>query len=169
MLHGPLILPKFKSCRTSYLKNYMPKNDKNVGKVRAVQVVATTERILDSRLLMYIVQQNIFWKTFIKVFSLHHYASFGTFCVQIGQLFAAQWVFKHSEEFRNRRHFPSRTANCQFSNILQRLTVPRIIDQFWRKRCQMKRKDVDYKLLNEFFQRYFVVYEQSAVENSSTN
>ena len=60
MLHGPLILPKFKSCRTSYLKNYMPKNDKNVGKVRAVQVVATTERILDSRLLMYIVQQNIF-------------------------------------------------------------------------------------------------------------
>ena len=32
--------------------------------------------------------------------------------------------------------------------------------------CQKKRKDVDYKLLKEFFQKYFVVHEQSAVENS---
>ena len=76
------------------------------------------------------LQQNIFGKTLIEVCSLHLYASFGTFCVQIGQLFAAQWVFKHSEEFRNRRHFPSKTANCRFSNIFQRLTVPRIMDQF---------------------------------------
>ena len=44
--------------------------------------------------------------------------------------------------------------------------MPRIIDQFWRKRCQKKRKDVGYKLLYEFFQKYFVVREQSAVENS---
>ena len=76
------------------------------------------------------VQQNIFGKTLIEVSSLHLYASFGTFCVQIDQLFAPQWVFKHSEEFRNRRHFPLKTANCRFSNILQRLTVPRIMDQF---------------------------------------
>ena len=72
---------------------------------------------------------NIFEKTQIKNCSLHLYASFGTFCVQIGQLLAPQWVFKHSEEFRNRGHFPSKTANSRFSNILQRLTVPRIIDQ----------------------------------------
>ena len=39
-------------------------------------------------------------------------------------------------------------------------------DQFGCKRCQKKRKDVDYKLLSEFFQKYFVVHEQSAVENS---
>ena len=64
------------------------------------------------------VQLNIFGKTLIKVCSLHLYASFGTFCVQIGQLLVPQWVFKHSEEFRNRRHFPSKTANCRFSNIL---------------------------------------------------
>ena len=64
------------------------------------------------------VQPNIFGKTLIEVCSLHLYASFGTFCVQIGQLFAPQWVFKHSEEFRNRRHFPSKAANCRFSNIL---------------------------------------------------
>ena len=64
------------------------------------------------------VQQNIFGKTLTEVCSLHLYASFGTFCVQIGQLFASQWVLKHSEEFRNRRHFPSKTANCRFSNIL---------------------------------------------------
>ena len=64
------------------------------------------------------VQLNIFGKTLIEVYSLHLYASFGTFCVQIGQLLVPQWVFKHSEEFRNRRHFPSKTANCRFSNIL---------------------------------------------------
>ena len=77
------------------------------------------------------------WKTLIEVGSPHLYACFGTFCVQIGQLFVAQWVLKHSEEFQNRRHFPSKTANYRFSNSL---TVPRIIDQFGRK-------DVDYQLL----------------------
>ena len=93
------------------------------------------------------VQQNIFEKTLIEGCSPHLYASFGTFCVQISQLFAAQWVFKQSEEFRNRRHFPSMRAICRFSNILQRLTMPQIIDQFGHKRCQMKRKDENYKIL----------------------
>ena len=32
---------------------------------------------------------NYFWKTLIEVGSSHLYASFGTFCVQIGQLFEA--------------------------------------------------------------------------------
>ena len=45
-------------------------------------------------------------------------------------------------------------------------TVVRMIDQFGRKRCQKKRKDVDYKILEEFFQKYFFVHEQSAVKNS---
>ena len=94
------------------------------------------------------------------------YASFGTFCVQIGQLFAAQWVFKHSEEFRNRRHFPSIAAICQLWKILQGLTVPRIIDKFGRKRCQKKRKDVDHTLQKKFIEKYFVVHEQSAIINS---
>ena len=31
-----------------------------------------------------------FEKTLLEVSSLHRYASFGTFCVQIGQLFEAQ-------------------------------------------------------------------------------
>ena len=31
--------------------------------------------------------------------------------------------------------------------IVQRLTAPQIIDQFRRKMCQKKGKDVDYKLL----------------------
>ena len=46
------------------------------------------------------------------------------------------------------------------SSILQRLTLPRMIDQFGRKMCQMKRKDVSYQLLLEFFQKYFVVHER---------
>ena len=44
--------------------------------------------------------------------------------------------------------------------------MPLIIDQFGRKRCQKKRKDVDYNLLLEFFQKYFVVHEQLAAKNS---
>ena len=44
--------------------------------------------------------------------------------------------------------------------------MPRIIDQFGRKRCQKKRKDVDYKLISEFFQKNFVIDEQSAIKNS---
>ena len=45
----------------------------------------------------------------------------------------------------NRRNFPSITAICRYHNILQRDTVPRLIDQFGRKRCQKKRTDADYK------------------------
>ena len=92
-------------------------------------------------------RQNIFGKIPIEVYSPHLYASFGTIYVQIDQLFAPQLVFKLSQEFQNRRHFPPKTANCRFSNILQRLTVPRMIYQFCRKIRQKKRKDVDYKLL----------------------
>ena len=65
------------------------------------------------------VQQNVFWISLIEVSSPHFYASFGTFCVQIGQLLGAQWVFKHSKEFRNRLHFPSKTVNCRFSTYFK--------------------------------------------------
>ena len=34
------------------------------------------------------------------------------------------------------------------------------------QRCQKMRKDMDYKLLQEFLQKEFVVHEQSAVRNS---
>ena len=106
------------------------------------------------------VQQKKFEKQLLEVYSPYLYASFGTFCVQISQLVKAQWVFKFSKEFRNRQHFPSKPAICRCSSILQRLTVPRIIDQFWRKRCQKKRKDMGYNLLQDFFQKYFVVHER---------
>ena len=74
------------------------------------------------------VQQNIVENNPIQVDSSHLYLSFGIFCVQIGQSFAAQWLFKHLEEFQTRRHFPSMAAICQSSNIvlLYRLTVPQI-------------------------------------------
>ena len=38
----------------------------------------------------YVCTERIFEKTFTEASSLHLYASFGTFCVQIGQLFEAQ-------------------------------------------------------------------------------
>ena len=81
------------------------------------------------------VQQKFFRKTLIEGCSLHLYASFGNFCVQIGQFF-------------------------------ERIPKSTTFDQFGRKRCQKKRKDVDYNLLLDFFQKYFVVHEQSAVKNT---
>ena len=45
------------------------------------------------------IQQNIFKKILLEIGSSHLYASFGTFCVQIGQLFEEQWFFKLSKEF----------------------------------------------------------------------
>ena len=95
-----------------------------------------------------IMYNKIFLNKLLQKFIEHIFALlFDIFYVQIGQLFAAQSVFKHLEEFRNRRHFASIRAICRFSNILQRLTVSHIIDQFQRKRCQKKRKDWGYKLL----------------------
>ena len=44
-------------------------------------------------------QQSIFEKTHIEVYSSHLHASFGTFSVESGQLFEAQWIFEHSQEF----------------------------------------------------------------------
>ena len=57
------------------------------------------------------------------------------------------------------------SRHSKTSNIFQRLTVLRIINQFGRKRCQRKRKGVSYHLLECFFQKYFVVHERSAVKN----
>ena len=105
---------------------------------------------INSGLFMY-CKTKYFWKTLIEVFSPHLYASFGTFYVQIGQSFAAQWVFKQSEEFRNRRNFSSMRAICRFSKILQRLTVPRKIYQFWRKRYQKSVKIGTTNFYKNFF------------------
>ena len=50
------------------------------------------ERIFDSPPFIY---NKIFLKkTLVEVCSPHLYASFGTFCAQIGQLFEAQWIFQ---------------------------------------------------------------------------
>ena len=40
------------------------------------------------------VEQNIFEEALKEACSPHLYASFDTFCAQIGQLFEAQWVFE---------------------------------------------------------------------------
>ena len=73
--------------------------------------------------------QQIFLKKLLLKFVVHIFTLLLTpFCVQIGQSFEARWVFKHSEEFRNWRHFASIAAICRFSNILQRFTEPRKID-----------------------------------------
>ena len=64
-------------------------------------------------------------------------------------------------------HFPSKIAILPFSDIFQRLTVPQKLTNLGAKGAKRrKRKDVSYQLLQEFFQKYFVAQERSAVKNS---
>ena len=58
--------------------------------------------------------------------------------------------FQTFGKIRNRRYYPSKTAILPFSNIFQRLTVPRNIDHFRHKRYQKKRKDVSYHFYKSF-------------------
>ena len=58
---------------------------------------------------------------------------------------------------RNWRRFPSKIVIWRFSNIFQRLTLPRIIDQVGRKRCQKKCKDVSFQLLYKFFFHFILM------------
>ena len=59
--------------------------------------------------------------------------SFGTFCVQIGQLFEPQFVcLKIDKSLLSKQN----VVDFGILMNIQRLTVPRIIDQFGRKRCQ---------------------------------
>ena len=51
---------------------------------------------------------NIFEKTLIEIRSHHLYASFGTFCAQIGQFFEAQWL---SESLKIDKLHPRKTSS----------------------------------------------------------
>ena len=53
-----------------------------------------------------------------------------------------------------------------FRNSSKCFTVPRKIDQFERKRCQKKRKGINYKLLKEFLQKCVFVNERLSVKVS---
>ena len=66
-----------------------------------------TERI-DSRLFMYnkLFLKKILLKLVVHIFTLHLSPLRPNWSITRG----TQWVFKDSEEFRNRRHFPLKTA-----------------------------------------------------------
>ena len=50
----------------------------------------------------------------------------------------------------------NKTENVISFTKIQRLTAPRIIDQFKRKMGQKKREYVKYQLLQEFFSKIFL-------------
>ena len=83
-----------------------------------------------------------------KYFCIQHsYASFDTFCVQSGQLFETQRVFEVCLKIDKLLSSKENVVDFGILPIIQRLTVPRIIDQFGPKMCQKKRKEGGYKLL----------------------
>ena len=93
------------------------------------------------------VQQKVFEKPYIVHCITHLYTSFGTFCTQIGQLFETLWVFEACLEIH--KLLSSKGNDVDFG------ILPRLIDQLGRKRCQKKRKDVEYKLLKKFNSKVF--------------
>ena len=110
-----------------------------------VHIILCDEIIFDSPPFIYHI---IFLKKLLKKFAAHIFTLLvGPFASKLVNYSRHSESFKHSEEFGNRRHFPLITAICQFSNILQRFTVPRIIDKFRRKTRQKKRKGMGYELL----------------------
>ena len=112
------------------------------------------------------VKQNISEQTLIKDVSLCLYASFGTFCVQIGQLFESQWAFEECLNIDKSSFSKEMYADFGILPNVQRLTAPLILGRFGRKSCQKKREDVNYQFLWEFFQKYFDVNELWAGKNS---
>ena len=89
-------------------------------------------------------QHNIFEKTPVEAGSSHLCDSFGTFYVQIGTLFEAQWVF---DKCMKTVKSPFSKENDVDFEFFRKFTVPWIIDQYGRKRCQKKRKGGSYALL----------------------
>ena len=98
-----------------------------------------------------------FWKISYRIGSSHLYASFGTFCVKIGQLFEAQWDLKLSKEFeidviflRKHRFYRFRTffkdslcleklkhlySNCAKRSVKMWATIPTSIRVFSKIFC----------------------------------
>ena len=88
--------------------------------------------------------------------SPHLYASFGTFCTKIGHLLETQGVFEVCLEIDKSLLSKENVLDFGiFPNVLS-LTVPRLIDQFGRKMCQKKRKDVDYTHLYKKICRFAI-------------
>ena len=83
------------------------------------------------------------------------------------QLFESQSVFEKYLKIEKKQFSKENVTDFEFSRILsnnQRHIVPRIIDQFGRKRHQKKREDMRYKLLSEFFQKQSAIHELQAVK-----
>ena len=99
--------------------------------------------------------KKLLWKVVVDIFKLllAHFAPKLVNYSRHNDSLKYVWKLTNVVDFRN------------LPNAL-RLTVPRMINQFGRKRCQKKRKVVGYKLLQEFFQKYFVVHQRSGVKNS---
>ena len=77
------------------------------------------------------------------------------YVVDIFTLLLAHFASKLVNYSRHGRISKSTTFSiatiCLFPKIFQILTVPRMIDQFGRKRCQQKRKDVATNFWKNFF------------------
>ena len=82
------------------------------------------------------VQKNIFEKNSHRSWysSSHLYTSFVNFCVQIDQLFEAQWVFEKCLNMVKWLFLKENAVDFEFFRKFE-ISLSRIIDQFWRKRC----------------------------------
>ena len=109
-----------------------------------------TERIFDNQPFMYIkvFLKKLLWKLVALIFTLL-LASFASKLAKIWRHSAVGlWKFFENGKIAV---FEGECRRFRIIPKVLRLTVPRIIDQCGRKRCQKKRKDESYQLLKEFF------------------
>ena len=101
-------------------------------------------------------QTNFFEEKIYKICSLLNNASFGTFCISIGQLLELHWVFEGS--VKSAVFTFLKQNQCKTKNFLhlQRLSLTQAIDKFGRKRYQMKHYLMGYTCNEYFASKYFV-------------
>ena len=101
------------------------------------------------------LQQSIFEKTLLKDCRSHVYASFDTFCVQIGQLFDTQWVFDFFLKTVKSLFSKSLKSHCDLNNFLP----------IWTQKLPIEAYRVELSTFIRAFQKYFVVYERERERN----
>ena len=104
------------------------------------------------------VKQNIFENTLVEACSPNLYASFGTFCVEIGQLCETQWVFEACLKINKSLSWKENSSDhlkthCAANN-----------GPIWTQKVPKRSvKMSTTSFYKSFFKKYVGIHEQSAV------
>ena len=129
-----------------------------------IYVFICIERFFDDQPLMcnnFLLRK----KNLIDGCNSHLYASFELFWTQIGQSFEAKWVFEICLQVE-KSLLEGKCPRLRKSSDCLKCHSAAKNCPIWTQDMPREVKEVDYKFIKDFIQKYFVVYEQSAVKNS---